>query len=75
MGRATQTATLAGTVKSVHSGKGFGFIEGPDGQQYFFHRSAVIGGGRFDEILAGDRVTFAPGEGEKGPRAERVSVG
>jgi cold shock protein len=66
---------LPGIVKSVHGSKGFGFVMGEDGQEYFFHRSAVTGGGRFEEIVAGDRVRFEPSEGPKGPRAESVVVG
>jgi cold shock CspA family protein len=69
MGRATQTATLAGTVKTTHIPKGFLFVAGDDGVEYFCHRSAATD---FDSLKMGDRVRFLPGEGPKGPRAEQV---
>lgn len=60
---------LDGTVKTLHVEKGFGFIAAVDGQQYFFHRSAVDD---FDTLEVGDAVRFVAGEGAKGPRAEAV---
>ena len=62
--------TQNGTIKRI-TDKGFGFIAASDGTEYFFHQSAVTGT-RFDELREGQRVTFTPGQGPKGPRAEGV---
>lgn len=61
-----------GTVIRVIADKGFGFIAGPDGTEYFFHRSA-LGFQEFDALAQGTIVTFEPGDGPKGPRAEHVT--
>ena len=60
-----------GTIKRMVSDKGFGFVAAADGQEYFFHQSAVAGGG-FDQLREGQAVTFDTGQGPKGPRAENV---
>lgn len=52
--------------------KGFGFITAEDGKEYFFHQSGV--NYNFDHLKKGMSVTFEPGEGLKGPRAEDVEV-
>ena len=62
-----------GTVKRLVIDKGFGFIKTTDGNEYFFHRSAMIGT-TFESLSEGQRVTFAQGQGPKGPRAEEVRV-
>lgn len=52
--------------------KGFGFIKGHDGKDYFFHRSA-LSGVKLEELGEGENVRFVPGEaGDKGERADRV---
>lgn len=66
---------MLGTVKWFNDDKGFGFItpEG-GGTDLFVHFSAIQmpDGGRrtLDE---GQRVTFTPEDGEKGPRAVDVA--
>ena len=64
-------ATTNGTVKRLVGDKGFGFVEAPDGSEYFFHQSACAD---FDTLRVGQKVTFEPGQGPKGPRAENVRV-
>jgi CspA family cold shock protein len=59
-----------GTIKRV-TDKGFGFIETGNGQDLFFHMSAVEGA-RFEDLKQGQRVSFTAGQGPKGPRAEHV---
>ena len=59
-----------GTIKRL-TDKGFGFIETSSGQDLFFHMSAVEGV-RFEDLKQGQRVSFTPGQGPKGPRAEKV---
>lgn len=60
-----------GTIKKLIYDKGFGFIQGENGE-LFFHHSAVQSG-NFDELQEGQRVTFTEGSGPKGPRAESVN--
>lgn len=62
---------LTGSVKSLHQQKGFGFILGDDGAEYFFHRSSA---GDFDSLTLGTEVHFIALIGPKGPRAEQVEV-
>ena len=71
MARTAHATLTQGTIKTLHTLKGFGFIQAADGQEYFFHKSAVRGA-EFDELLAGDAVRFEPGMGDKGPRANAV---
>lgn len=64
-------AQMNGTIKTLLSDKGFGFIAAEDGREYFFHQSACVGG--FGGLRQGQTVTFEPGQnGPKGPRAENV---
>ena len=61
-----------GTIKKL-TDKGFGFIDTGKGKDLFFHMSNVEGVS-FEELRVGDKVTFAEGEGPKGPRAENVTL-
>jgi len=62
---------MTGTIGTLRVDKGFGFIKGPGGKEYFFHQSAIYGEG-IDNLREGDSVEFDVGEGPKGPRAENV---
>ena len=64
---------MTGHVKRIVTGKGFGFIKGNDGAEYFFHRSCCENI-EFDELEEGREVTFEGTKGTKGPRAEGVYV-
>jgi CspA family cold shock protein len=64
--------TTNGTIKRI-TDRGFGFITTPEGVEYFFHQSACADT-RFDDLRAGQTVSFTVGQGPKGPRAENVSV-
>ena len=61
-----------GTIKKLISNKGFGFIEGENGE-LFFHSSAVENSS-FEELREGQSVEYTEGRGPKGPRAENVRV-
>ena len=61
--------TLTGTVVRLVVDKGFGFIQSPEGTEYFFHRSAAPD---FDRLDVGSTVHFVATEAPKGPRAESV---
>lgn len=63
--------TTHGTIKRLVQDKGFGFVRGPEGTEYFFHRSECAD---FDHLQDGQKVTFEPGEGPKGPRASQVNA-
>jgi CspA family cold shock protein len=70
--RRTRTGdVLTGTIARLQADKGFGFIKDAGGQDYFFHRSAVVGEG-MENLREGDSVEFTVGQGPKGPRAENV---
>jgi cold shock CspA family protein len=60
---------FTGIVRMIKRDKLFGFIEGMDGVQYFFHRSSAP---RWDELEVGTPVRFERLEAAKGPRAEHV---
>ncbi len=63
---------MTGTIKTLTT-KGFGFIsrEG-ETKDLFFHSTALVGV-TFEELKAGDQVTFDVTQGEKGPAATNVS--
>ncbi len=63
---------MKGIVKTLNQ-KGFGFIsrEG-EAKDLFFHSSELVGV-TFDELRAGDEVTFEVSQGEKGPAATNVA--
>jgi CspA family cold shock protein len=62
-----------GTVKWFNDQKGFGFITGNNGSDYFVHHSSIIGNG-FKTLREGAEVKFEIENGDKGPRAVQVSV-
>jgi len=59
-----------GTIKKVMADKGFGFIQGEQGD-LFFHHSAVVDTS-IEALRVGQAVTYNEGRGPKGPRAENV---
>jgi CspA family cold shock protein len=61
-----------GTIKKVIANKGFGFIEGEQGE-LFFHHSALEGT-TIEALSEGQRVEYEEGSGPKGPRAENVRL-
>jgi CspA family cold shock protein len=58
----------------VISERGFGFIVGEDGKEYFFHRDGLTSSVDFDRLVGGEQVTFDTETGPKGDRAVRVSA-
>jgi cold shock protein len=61
-----------GSVKRLIADRGFGFIVGEDGKEYFFHRDAVERPLVFESLESGEKVEFDVTSGPKGPRAARV---
>lgn len=63
---------MTGTITRVVADRGFGFIKGDNGTDYFFHRQEVGGGLDFAHLKPGARVAFEEQHGPKGPRAGSV---
>ncbi|MEK9201346.1 MAG: cold shock domain-containing protein [Patescibacteria group bacterium] len=63
---------MTGTIKTLTQ-KGFGFIarEG-EAKDLFFH-SKDLNGVAYDDLKAGDTVSFDVVDGEKGPSAKNVT--
>jgi CspA family cold shock protein len=60
---------MKGTVKFFNRMKGFGFIAGEDGKEYFVHQSALAEGTTLND---NDPVEFDVEEGDRGPKAVNV---
>lgn len=63
---------MNGTVVRLVRTRGFGFIEGADGNEYFFHRSEVELPYTFERAREQDAVEFDVVPSERGPRATNV---
>ncbi len=64
---------MQGSIKSLLSDKGFGFIAPEDGgKDVFFHTSEVLGN-QFATLKVGDVVSFEIADSPKGPKATGVS--
>jgi len=61
---------MNGNVKFFNEMKGFGFISGEDGKEYFVHSSGLKAGA---SIRENDAVTFDVEQGDKGPKAVNVA--
>lgn len=62
---------MKGKVKFFNTMKGFGFIAGEDGKEYFVHTTGLKEGVAINE---NDAVTFDVVEGDKGPKAENCAL-
>ncbi len=62
-----------GRIARLDRGKGYGFIETPDGREIYFHRNSVVNA-EFDRLGEGAPVRFHEEPGEKGPQASTVHV-
>lgn len=60
---------MEGKVKWFNNKKGYGFIEGNDGNDYFMHYTALKDGARVSD---GDAVSFDPVDAERGKQAQNV---
>jgi len=59
-----------GTIKKLIADKGFGFIEGGQGDLFFHH--SELDGTSIEALQVGQQVTYEEGRGPKGPRAEKI---
>lgn len=65
---------VGGKITRVVSGKGYGWIEAEDGEQYFFHHSSLMDNMNISDLVPGDEVRFKPSQTTKGKRALSVEV-
>jgi CspA family cold shock protein len=64
---------ITGAVRKLK--KGYGFIAGDDGHDYFFHWSAMLKDTKnFRELEVQDRVAFSRVDTKDGPRAVMIRV-
>ena len=61
---------MKGKVKFFNAMKGFGFIAGEDAKEYFVHSTGL---NPRVSITEGDSVEFEIEQGDKGPKAVKVS--
>lgn len=64
---------MQGTIKTLITEKGFGFIAREGEVKDLFFHSKELQGVTFDELKVGDTVTFEVTQSEKGPAATNVS--
>lgn len=64
---------MTGKIKTLPSGKNYGFILGEDGNDYFFHAGALKNT-TMEELKKGDEVMFEDSKSDKGTRAEDIYV-
>lgn len=60
---------MEGTVNSFLTSKGYGFLRGDDGRDYFVHHRDIVGA---NPVIEGQRVAFEESATPKGYRARRV---
>ena len=62
---------MEGTIKWFNSKKGYGFINGDDGEDYFMHYTS-LGEGVY--VKDNDRVSFEAVETDRGKQAQNVAL-
>jgi CspA family cold shock protein len=67
---------MQGTIGRLVRDRGFGFIKAEDGQELFFHATAVGGGTPYDSLTEGQSVSYdkEPDSRGRGERAVNVQV-
>lgn len=66
---------MNGQICDIIWNRGFFFIRGEDGKQYFGHRSGLVVSRWIYDIQVDDAVEFVPDyTPDKGPRAEKIIV-
>ncbi len=62
-----------GTILKTNQSRGYGFIQTPDNDDLFFHRSNMKEG-HFAVLQPGDKVTYTLLLTSRGPRADQIQV-
>ncbi|MBT4174272.1 cold shock domain-containing protein [archaeon] len=62
---------MKGTVKWFNTRKGYGFIKGEDGEEYFVHHTA-LGQGTF--VREDDEVDFEAADTDRGKQAKNITL-
>jgi CspA family cold shock protein len=62
-----------GTIKNLVTGRGYGFIEGEDGKEVFFH-STGLQDADFESLKEGQAVEYDTEQGPKGLRAINIRL-
>ena len=62
---------ISGTIKTWYDAKGWGFIEGDDGEDYFLNIANIRKG---QSVRVNSRVKFDVNQGQRGPEAENVTL-
>jgi CspA family cold shock protein len=65
---------MNGKVKWFNSTKGYGFIQGDNGSDYFVHYTSIENNKGFRELEEGQAVTFEVTEGKRGLQATKVTL-
>jgi CspA family cold shock protein len=65
-------SVATGTIKKIVADRGFGFITGEDGKDYFFHRDALEASLVFERLVGDEKVEFDAQSSPRGPRAINV---
>lgn len=65
---------MQGIVKSYLPAKGYGFIDGEDGQSYFLHKGNLNNKRHLEALVIGAKVQFEPEPTPKGMKAGHVDV-
>jgi CspA family cold shock protein len=64
---------MQGTIQSLRTDRGFGFIRDVQGGEVFFHYTALPSPDHFAALVIGMEVEFEAEPSPKGPRATRVT--
>jgi ribosomal subunit interface protein len=63
----------SGVIAKLFPDDGYGFLEGADGREIYFHANSVLNQD-FDDLEIGLSVQFAEEQGDKGPQASTVRI-
>ena len=65
---------MTGKVKWFNNKKGFGFITGDDGNDYFAHYSKILSDDNYKTLHGDGEVTFDVEETDKGTEAINIKI-